>query len=42
MINMRRTGMVRYLAKVSPMPTMGVLLKSQELADVMAYLMMLK
>jgi hypothetical protein len=34
--------MVRYLGKVSPMPPMGVLLKSQELADVMAYLMMLK
>ena len=28
--------------KVSPMPPMGVLLKPQELADVMAYLMTLK
>ena len=31
-----------YQGKVSPMPPMGVLLKPQELADVMAYLMTLK
>jgi mono/diheme cytochrome c family protein len=31
-----------FQGKVSPMPPMGVLLKPQELADVMAYLMMLK
>ena len=31
-----------YQGKVSPMPPMGVLLNPQELADVMAYLMMLK
>ena len=31
-----------YRGKVSPMPPMGVLLKPQELADVMAYLMTLK
>jgi len=31
-----------YVGKVSPMPPMGVLLKPQELADVMAYLLTLK
>ena len=31
-----------YLGKVSPMPPMGVLLKPQELADVMAYILTLK
>ena len=31
-----------YQGKVSPMPPMGVLLKPQELADVMAYIMTLK
>jgi mono/diheme cytochrome c family protein len=31
-----------YVGKVSPMPPMGVLLKPQELADVMVYLMTLK
>ena len=31
-----------FQAEVSPMPPMGVLLKPQELADVMAYLMTLK
>ena len=31
-----------YVGKVSPMPPMGVLLKPQELADVLAYMMTLK
>jgi len=31
-----------FQGKVSPMPPMGVLLKPQELADVMAYIMTLK
>ena len=31
-----------YVGKVSPMPPMGVLLKPQELADIMAYLLTLK
>jgi mono/diheme cytochrome c family protein len=31
-----------YVGKVSPMPPMGVLLKPQELADVMAYILTLK
>lgn len=31
-----------FQGKVSPMPPMGVLLKPQELADVMAYILTLK
>ncbi len=31
-----------FQGKVSPMPPMGVLLKPQELADIMAYLLTLK
>ena len=31
-----------YRAEVSPMPPMGVLLKPQEMADLMAFLMTLK
>jgi quinoprotein glucose dehydrogenase len=31
-----------FVGQVSPMPPMGVLLKPQELADVMAYILTLK